>query len=44
MSGMDWVEDPEGATPLDEEQQTGLRPSWVSTRADLTEAEADNIL
>ena len=44
MSGLDWGEDPEGATPLDEEQRAGLRLSWVSTRADLNEAEADNIL
>ena len=34
---MDWGEDPEGATPLDEEQRAGLRLSWVSTRADLNE-------
>ena len=35
VSGIDWGEDPEGATPLDEEQRAGLRLSWVSTRADL---------
>lgn len=44
MSGIDWGEDPEGATPLDEEQRAGLRLSWISSRAELNEAEADNIL
>jgi Fic-DOC domain mobile mystery protein B len=38
-----WGEDPEGATPLTEEQRRGLIASWVTTRADLNEAEADNI-
>ena len=36
-------EDPEGATPLTEEQREGLIASWVATRDDLNEAEADNI-
>jgi Fic-DOC domain mobile mystery protein B len=38
-----WNEDPEGATPLTDEQREGLITSWVTTRADLNEAEADNI-
>lgn len=37
-------EDPEGSTPIDDEQKAGLRPAWVATRADLNRAEADNIL
>jgi len=36
-------DDPEGATPLDDEQMDGLRPSWVATRADLNVAEEQNI-
>lgn len=34
---------PEGATALSEEEQEGLKLSWVATRADLNAAEADNI-
>jgi len=36
-------EDPEGSTPIDEEQAEGLLPSWVATRTDLNSAELDNI-
>jgi Fic-DOC domain mobile mystery protein B len=39
----DWGEDPEGATPLGEEEREGLRLSWVTDRSDLNAAEADNI-
>jgi len=39
----DWGEDPEGATPLLDEERQGLIASWVTTRAELNEAEADNI-
>lgn len=35
--------DPEGATPLDEEDLEGLKPSWITDRDDLNAAEADNI-
>jgi Fic-DOC domain mobile mystery protein B len=35
---------PEGATPLTEEDLEGLKPSWVSTQAELNHAEAENIL
>lgn len=35
--------EPEGATPLDEEDLEGLKPSWITDRADLNAAEADNI-
>lgn len=31
------------ATPLDEQDLVGLRPSWVSTRDELNQVEADNI-
>lgn len=36
--------EPPGATPLTEEDLAGLRLSWVTTREDLNQAEADNIL
>lgn len=41
---VDLGEDPEGSTPITDEQRAGLRPTWIATRADLNEAEADNIL
>lgn len=41
---MDWDEDPDGATPLTEGQRKGLKLSWVATKADLNDAEAQNIL
>jgi Fic-DOC domain mobile mystery protein B len=43
-AGAEWAEDPDGATPLDEEQRAGLIPAYIATRAELNEAEADNIL
>ncbi len=36
--------DPPGATPLGRHELAGLRPSWITTRADLDEAEQANIL
>jgi len=42
--GAGWGEDPEGATPLDEEQRVGLIPAYIAIRAELNEAEADSIL
>ena len=39
----DLFEEPEGATPLDPDEQEGLLLSWVTTRADLNQAEQDNI-
>jgi Fic-DOC domain mobile mystery protein B len=35
--------EPEGATPLSEDEKEGLRLSWVATRGDLNAAEAANI-
>lgn len=35
--------DPDGATPLTEEDIEGLLPQWVSNRDDLNLAEAQNI-
>jgi Fic-DOC domain mobile mystery protein B len=35
--------DPPGATPLNEEDLAGLRLSWITTRDELNQAEADNI-
>ncbi len=43
LTGPDLGEDPEGSTPIDENQKVGLKLSWVATRADLNRAEADNI-
>ena len=34
---------PDGAAPLSDEEQEGLKPSWIATRADLNIAEATNI-
>ena len=36
--------EPVGATPLNPDEQAGLIPTWVSTREDLNQVEADNIL
>ncbi len=36
--------EPEGATPLEDEELDGLLPGWVSTREDLNRAEGENIL
>lgn len=35
--------EPPGATPLDEEDLAGLKLSWIATRDELNQAEADNI-
>jgi Fic-DOC domain mobile mystery protein B len=37
-------DDPPGATPLGPSEVAGLRPAWVTTRAELDEAEQANIL
>jgi Fic-DOC domain mobile mystery protein B len=39
----DFGDDPIGATPLEENALAGLKPKWVSSRADLNLAEAMNI-
>ena len=39
-----WGADPDGATELDADQRNGLKLSWVTTRSDLNQAEAENIL
>jgi Fic-DOC domain mobile mystery protein B len=44
MTGPSFGEDPEGSTPIDDEQKEGLKVSWVATRGDLNQAEYDNIL
>lgn len=36
-------QEPEGATPLTDDDLQGLIPAWVTTKADLNRAEADNI-
>jgi Fic-DOC domain mobile mystery protein B len=36
-------EDPDGATPLTDDESEGLKPSWIATRADLNAAEVENI-
>ena len=36
--------DPEGATPLTWEEQQAIKLTWVTTRAELNEAEQDNIV
>jgi Fic-DOC domain mobile mystery protein B len=36
-------QEPDGATPLSDEEGEGLKPSWIATRADLDAAEAENI-
>jgi Fic-DOC domain mobile mystery protein B len=37
-------EPPAGATPLTRDDIEGLKPSWISTQAELNRAEAENIL
>lgn len=37
-------QEPEGATPLTDEDLDGLIPSWVATKGNLNRAEAENIL
>ncbi|MBU6244331.1 MAG: mobile mystery protein B [Actinomycetales bacterium] len=36
-------DDPDGATPLEDEEREGLKPTWIATRSDLNNAEAANI-
>lgn len=36
--------EPEGATPLSQEDFDGLLPGWVATRGDLDQVEAMNIV
>lgn len=43
MSGV-LGEEPEGATPLTDDELQGLRLAWVTTKAELNRAEAENIL
>lgn len=33
----------EGATPLTDEERQGLKPTWIATRSELNDAEANNI-
>ncbi|MBL4838204.1 MAG: mobile mystery protein B [Kordiimonadaceae bacterium] len=33
----------DGASQLDPDEQAGLRPTWITTRGELNQAEADNI-
>ncbi|WP_353953180.1 mobile mystery protein B [Knoellia sp. S7-12] len=44
MLSAGWGQEPAGATPLEDEELEGLRQAWVTTREDLNEVEADNIL
>ena len=41
---MSLFEEPEGATPLANDEMDGLIPSWIQSRADLNAAEERNIL
>jgi len=43
--GWSWADsdDPDGATPLEDEDRDGLKPTWIATRSDLNNAEAANI-
>ena len=38
-----WRTEPDDATPLTDDEQDGLKPSWIATRADLNAAETQNI-
>ncbi len=40
----DLFQEPDDATPLTPAERDGLRPSWITTRRDLNEAEQDNIV
>ena len=40
----DLLKEPEDATPLSPEERDALRQSWVTNRADLNEAEQENIV
>jgi Fic-DOC domain mobile mystery protein B len=35
---------PDGATPLTEQDVAGLKPSWITTQGELNQVEAENIL
>jgi fido (protein-threonine AMPylation protein) len=39
----DFFAQPDDATPLDAEEREGLAQTWITTRADLNEAEQANI-
>jgi Fic-DOC domain mobile mystery protein B len=41
---VEWEQQPDGATPLDDDLRDGLKPSWIATMGDLNEAEQDTIL
>lgn len=43
MTAQGIFDEPEGATPLDPDDATGLKPTWIATRGDLNQAEGDNI-
>jgi Fic-DOC domain mobile mystery protein B len=43
MTAADLFEEPDGATPLDEEDRSGLIPTWLATWGDLNAAEHANI-
>lgn len=43
MTAPDLFKEPDGATPLDEEDRAGLIPTWLATRGDLNAAEHANI-
>jgi Fic-DOC domain mobile mystery protein B len=40
----DLFHEPDDATPLTPAEREGLRPTWITTRRDLNEAERDNIV
>ena len=40
----DIFDEPDDATPLSEEEKQGLIPSYISTRAELNQAEQKNIV
>ena len=42
MTGL--FEEPDDATPLEPEERAALRPSWITHRRDLNEAEQENIV
>lgn len=44
MTITELFEEPDGATPLDEEDRSGLIPTWLATRGDLNAAEHANIV
>jgi len=39
----DLFDETDGATPLEPGEREGLRPSWISTRSELNQAEQANI-